>query len=325
MNVEQERSRSLWMDLPAIDLPPLPRDVSTDVLVIGAGIAGLSAAYELALSGREVTVVDRGRPARGMSARTSAHLAFELDDFFYELVRARDMDAARHYYTSQAAAVDRIEEIATGAGIDCDFARVDGLLVPAVQEDIESLRKEFRAARDAGFDDIEWLDAGPGPWAPWPALRFPRQARFHPLKYLYGLLALLRSRGVQVHGYTAVTELDEQNGQVLARCASGRQLTAKAVIVATNSPFHLHIPIHTKQAPYRTYVLAGQLPQGQMPDALVWDTLDPGYHYVRIQPGDGHDVLIVGRRGPQDWRRGRHAASVRPAGELDSSAVSRIW
>jgi glycine/D-amino acid oxidase-like deaminating enzyme/nitrite reductase/ring-hydroxylating ferredoxin subunit len=294
MNVEQERSRSLWMDLPAIDLPPLPRDVATDVLVIGAGIAGLSAAYELALSGREVTVVDRGRPARGMSARTSAHLAFELDDFFYELVRARDMDAARHYYTSQAAAVDRIEEIATGAGIDCDFARVDGLLVPAVQEDIESLRKEFRAARDAGFDDIEWLDAGPGPWAPWPALRFPRQARFHPLKYLYGLLALLRSRGVQVHGYTAVTELDEQNGQVLARCASGRQLTAKAVIVATNSPFHLHIPIHTKQAPYRTYVLAGQLPQGQMPDALVWDTLDPGYHYVRIQPGDGHDVLIVG-------------------------------
>ena len=60
MNVEHEQSRSLWMDLPAIELPPLLQDVSTDVLVIGAGIAGLSAAYELALSGREVVVVDRG-------------------------------------------------------------------------------------------------------------------------------------------------------------------------------------------------------------------------------------------------------------------------
>ena len=70
MNVEHERSRSLWMDLPEIDVPPLLHDIETDVLVIGAGIAGLSTAYELALSGRKVTVVDRGRPGRGMTARS---------------------------------------------------------------------------------------------------------------------------------------------------------------------------------------------------------------------------------------------------------------
>jgi Rieske Fe-S protein len=54
------------------------------------------------------------------------------------------------------------------------------------------------------------------------------------------------------------------------------------------------VTIHTKQAPYRTYVIAGRVPRGSVPDALYWDTLDP-YHYVRIQPaGDEHDWLLVG-------------------------------
>ena len=65
-------------------------------------------------------------------------------------------------------------------------------------------------------------------------------------------------------------------------------------MVATNSPFHLTIPIHTKQAPYRTYVLAAKLPRGVAPDSLVWDTLEPAYHYVRVQPGAEHDLVIVG-------------------------------
>ena len=294
MNVEQESSRSLWMDLPTIDLGTLPGDLQTDVLVVGAGIAGLSTAYELARGGRKVTVVDRGRPGRGMSARTSAHLAFEIDDFNQELIRRWNASAARQYYTSQRAAVERIEDIQAEEGIDCDFARVDGFLVPAWEEDIDYLRTELPAALQAGFSDAEWMDHGPGPFAAWPAIRFPDQARFHPLKYLYGLLAVLRTRGVDLFGYTPVTSLEEEGSHVLAHCAGQRTITANAVVVATNSPFHLTIPVHTKQAPYRTYVLAAQAPKGTVPDALIWDTHEPGYHYLRIQPAGDHDVVIVG-------------------------------
>ena len=133
-----------------------------------------------------------------------------------------------------------------------------------------------------------------GPWAPRPAIRFPRQARFHPLKYLYGLLAVLAARGVQVYGATPVVELDEEGDTVTATCQEGRRITARAAVVATNSPFHLLIPIHTRQAPYRTYVLAAEVAKGTVPDALIWDTLEPGYHYVRLQPGAESDCIIVG-------------------------------
>jgi glycine/D-amino acid oxidase-like deaminating enzyme len=229
-----------------------------------------------------------------MSARTSAHLACEIDDYYCELISTRDLRAAREYHASQCAAIDRIEQIVAAEGIDCDFARVDGYLVPAWHEDADLLEKEHAASLQAGFADAEWLERGPAPWSGHPAIRYPRQARFHPLKYLYGLLAVLRTRGVEVYGHTAIEQLEEQDERVVAKCGDGRRIEANAVVVATNSPFHLHIPVHTKQAPYRTYVIAARVPRGSVPDALVWDTLEPGYHYVRIQPGTADDVLIVG-------------------------------
>ena len=96
MNVGDERSESPWMkELPAIDAMPLAADESCDVVVIGSGIAGLSTAYELSRLGRDVVVIDRGRIGSGMTARTTAHLATELDDFYAELIKVRGENEAK--------------------------------------------------------------------------------------------------------------------------------------------------------------------------------------------------------------------------------------
>src|SRR5205085_8474956 len=124
MNVADERSRSCWIeDAPAIDASPLQSDQKCDVAVIGSGIAGLSTAYELSRFGRSVIVIDRGRIGRGMTARTTAHLATELDDLYSELTRVRGENEARIYYDSQVAAVNRIEAICRDEGNDADLAR----------------------------------------------------------------------------------------------------------------------------------------------------------------------------------------------------------
>lgn len=294
MNAGMERSRSPWMEIPAPAAARLGADLRTDVLVVGAGIAGLSTAFELAARGRQVAVVDRGPVGRGMSARTSAHLAFELDDYYREFARLRGRDAARQYYQSQSAAVDRIETLCAAEGIDCDFARVDGWFMPARVEDIDLLQEEIAAARDAGFTDATWVeDAGLPGW-PGPGARFPRQARFHPTKYLDGLVHALERRGARIFDHSPVGNLEETDGGVRATTPDGHSIHARQVVVATNAPFHLRIPIHTKQAPYRTYVIAAPVPKGAAPDALVWDTAEPAYHYVRIVPGEDGDLLLVG-------------------------------
>src|SRR3546814_302219 len=127
MNVGDERSISYWMETaPAIDAPPLPSNASCDVIVIGSGIAGLSTAYELSRFGRSVIVIDRGAVGRGMTARTTAHLSTELDDFYSELIRVRGEDEARLFHDSPVAAVNRVETICRDEGLDADFARVEG-------------------------------------------------------------------------------------------------------------------------------------------------------------------------------------------------------
>ena len=294
MNVGDERSKSCWMDsAPTIAASPLDGDRSCDVVVIGAGIAGLSTAYELSRFGRAVIVIDRGAIGRGMTARTTAHLATELDDFYSELIRTRGEEEARLYYDSQVAAVNRIEAICRDEGIDADFARIDGFLFPALLEDRAALEEEYRACRKISVN-VEWADRAPVPGIDTgKALRFPDQARFHPTKYLAGLARAILARGGRIYSDTAYLTHAEAKAGVEITTDRG-VVRAGAAVFATNSPVNNRVTIHTKQLPHRTYAIAGRVPKGSVPDALVWDTLD-AYHYVRIQPlNDSEDLLIVG-------------------------------
>lgn len=231
-----------------------------------------------------------------MSARTTAHLASACDDFYHEYIRLRGIEEARLFHQSQSAAIERIAAIAQTENIACDFTRLDGYLILAEGDDSAILQREREACDAIGFLDVEWLAQGlSGGFAGRPALRFPYQARFHPLKYLEGLMDAIERMGGKLFAHTPVGSVEESEGAVNVMTNAGHTLSAGAAIVATNSPINDMVAIHTKQAPYRTYVVAARVPQGAVQDALYWDTLDP-YHYARLQEAeDGGDPwLIVG-------------------------------
>jgi glycine/D-amino acid oxidase-like deaminating enzyme/nitrite reductase/ring-hydroxylating ferredoxin subunit len=295
MNVADEASRSCWMDdMPEVAAPPLTGEAECDLVVIGSGIAGLSSAYEAARFGQRVIVIDRGRICGGMTARTTAHLATEIDDFYSELIRAHGEEKARLYHESQVAAVNRVEAICEAEGVDADFARVDGFLIAAKPEHQQELEEEYEACRQLGVE-VEWSDAGPVPLPEGTrALRFPKQGRFHPLKYCGGLIRAIKEQGGRFHADTAYLGHEEDKDGVTIKCEGGAKIRAGAALFATNSPVNDRVTIHTKQMPMRTYAIAGRLPKGSAPDALVWDSLE-AYHYCRIQPWDeASDLLIVG-------------------------------
>jgi len=295
MNVADERSMSCWLqDAPAIKAPPLQTDQTCDVVVIGSGIAGLSTAYELSRFGRSVIVIDRGKIGYGMTARTTAHLATELDDFYCELIRVRGEDEARIYYDSQVAAVNRIEAICREERLDADFARVDGFLFAAEESHRAGLEEEYQACRKIDVD-IDWVDRAPVPGInTGRALRFSNQGRFHPTKYLAGLARAILARGGRLYADTAYVAHNETDDRVEISTEQGCVIRAGAAVFATNSPVNDKMTLHTKQVPDRTYVIAGLVPKASVPDALVWDTCDP-YHYVRIQPlSESEDLIILG-------------------------------
>src|SRR5215213_4516517 len=110
---------------------PPPWGAEADVCVVGAGIAGLLTAYLLAGEGKSVIVLDDGPVGAGQTERTTAHLASAQDDRFSEIERLHGVEGSRIQYESHAAAIDMIESISRAEGIECDFARLDGLLFAA--------------------------------------------------------------------------------------------------------------------------------------------------------------------------------------------------
>lgn len=293
MNAAGERSKSLWMELAAPRMPQLTENLTTDVAIIGAGIAGISTAYELSEAGLSVIVIDRGAVGRGITSRTTAHLTFSHDDTYDEVISKHGEEAAKQVFHSQRAAIARLEEIQEAEGIACDFRRVSGFLFAPTKDDVSILESEIEACKKIGFDGVDWARrvSLAGPYAR--AIEFPDQAHFHPLKYLYGVIACLKKRKLCFFANSPVLSVEEKNGSVLVRTDRG-SVSAKHAVIATNSPIANRIIVHDKQGPDRTYAFAAEIKRDSLPDALYWDTEDP-YHYVRLQPGkNGKDYIIVG-------------------------------
>jgi glycine/D-amino acid oxidase-like deaminating enzyme/nitrite reductase/ring-hydroxylating ferredoxin subunit len=279
--------------------PELQDDSTSDVCVIGAGIAGLTTAYMLLRAGRSVVLLERGLIGNGETACTTAHLSNALDDGYSELERLFGEANSRLAQESHAAAIDRIESLCEVEGISCGFTRLDGYLFASPGESADILDRELDAARRAGLAGIERLDRAPIPrFDTGPCLRFPAQAQFDPIRYVTGLVRAIERAGGRIYGSSAVAKM-EGGPQPYAETSKGKTVSADAIVVATNTPINDNLTIHSRQRPYRTYAIGARIEWNAIPRALYWDTSDP-YHYVRLKSAhtpagrEGHDVLIVG-------------------------------
>jgi glycine/D-amino acid oxidase-like deaminating enzyme/nitrite reductase/ring-hydroxylating ferredoxin subunit len=313
-------SKSLWMSVAvAPKAPPLKGDERCDVVVVGSGIAGISTAYELSQLGRSVIVIDRGPIAGGMTARTSAHLAPLCDDLMSEMQKIRGEKDSKLFYESQAAAVDRIEEIQKNEKIACDFRRLDGFLFQGDHMPADVLDQEFDAVRAVGAPIERQVGVAFKGCSRRHVLRYPNQATFHPLKYLAGVAKSCVKQKVRFFAHTPVDEVVEENGAVSVNTARG-VIRARHAVVATNSSIVDRVALHTKMSPYRTYVIGFSIKRDALPDALYWDTEEP-YHYVRLQPGRGKDTVLV---GGEDHRSGEADDAGKRFKKLESWARGKI-
>ena len=301
MRSDSGHTTSVWMATTEVpQFQPLSQDLRTNVCVVGAGIAGMTTAYLLARAGRAVVLIDDGPIGGGETGRTTAHLTAALDDRYYNIAKVHGEEGARMAAESHMSAIHRIETIASMEDIDCEFERVEGYLFLGGDTQRKDLERELEATHRAGINDTQLIDRIPlSFWNSGPALRFPRQATFHPLKYLKGLArAILRDGGKIYSGVHAEKIEDGEPARVTT--SDGNVISADNVVVCTNTPVNDWLIIHSKQAAYRTYVIGARVPRDSVPHGLYWDTPDP-YHYIRVeQPEDSsgneldYEILIVG-------------------------------
>jgi glycine/D-amino acid oxidase-like deaminating enzyme/nitrite reductase/ring-hydroxylating ferredoxin subunit len=291
----KEASLSIWQaesNFPF--LPTLSSHLTADVCVIGAGIAGLSVAYQLLREGKSVVLLERDTLGHGQTGLTSAHLSNALDEGFVRLISLHGEEGARLAMESHGAAIREIERIIKRHDINCEFAWVDGFLFSDGEG--SGLDEELEAAHRAGFTGAEHSRGYNGE----PALRFPGQAQFHPARYLAKLARSVLELGGKIFVHTEVKTV-EGGKPARVTTARGFQVVAASLVVAANSPFNDRFTMQTKMASYRTYVVALPVPEEAVRPALYWDTQSP-YHYVRFTRFEGRPVALI---GGEDHRTGQ--------------------
>lgn len=300
---------SYWQQSVGFDaghFPSLDQDLHVDVAILGAGITGLTAARWLKEAGQRVAVVEALEVGAGTSGFTSGHLDATTDEPLSRMIFNFGEEPARQVISASREAIGQIESWCRQFG-DCEFERIPSFQFTESSGGIDALRNQAAAARRLGLR-ASLVQHVPLPFPCASAVRIEQQGRFHSLRYLRHLAREVHGGGSWVFENTSASP--PEDGTTCTVETSGGKLTAKAVFVATHSPFLGISSLEFRVHPYQSYVI-GAYVDDPVPDFLFWDDEDP-YHYIRLaSPADPSLVLIGGedhKTGQGDDERKRYEA-----------------
>lgn len=274
------RQQPFWND----GLPPAARSAQlparADVVVIGAGLTGLSAAHRLASAGRKVVVLDAGEPGSGASSRNAGMLGKAGRQSLLLLSKAIGRDKAVALFREQDAifreSVDRI----TNEKLDCDF-RMSGRFIGALsQKHYDGLAKEYEARGRLLGEEYELVPgSAAGEMASeryYGGVVVRENAALNPARYTNAMLERARKAGAEIVGHAKATKL-ARDGEGWTVHVGRREIRARDVLVATNGYTDGLVPwLNKRLLPINAYTVATE----ELPEGLAAEILPHNRTYI---------------------------------------------
>ncbi len=270
--------------------PALEKDMDTDILIIGGGMAGVLTAYFLEQMGKKYVLVEKERICSHTTGNTTAKITFQHGLIYNKILKSYGLEKAKLYLEANQKAFEKYRELCEN--IDCDYEVKDNFVYST--ESHKKLEKEIDALKMIGYE-AELCEALPVPVKTVGAVKFSNQAQFDPLKFVSAIakgLNIYENTFVQeMIGTTAVTEM--------------AKIRAKKVIVTTHFPFiNKHGSYFLKLYQHRSYVVA--LENAENVDGMYVDEKKTGLSFRNY-----NGLLLIGGGGHRTGKQGGNWGELR--------------
>jgi len=248
--------KSYWSDTAdKANFNKLEENVEVDVCIIGAGITGISTAYMLSDENLKVCIIDKGKVGGGVTENTTAKVTSQHELIYKYLLDTFGYESAKKYLDSNEEAIKRIEDIIKKENIECGWGKADAYVYTCREEYKQKIKDEVEAVRRLGLN-AEYTEKTELPFKILSAIKFPNQAKFHPLKYIYALLEIITKRNVQIYENTKAINIKHiTNSYEIA--TEKNYIKAKYVVLATHYPIKNFPGMHfLKMYQDRSYAIA---------------------------------------------------------------------
>lgn len=286
---------SYWQD--SVQFPSfatINADIETDVVIIGAGITGITTAYLLTKAGARVILVDAGTICNGTTGHTTAKLTAQHDLIYDELIQHIGEQQTKAYFEANIQALSFIKDTIESLSIDCDYSKEDAYLYTIDSAKVDKLETEAKAYQQLGIDG-EFVKSLPLALGEKAGLIMRNQAQFHPLKYLKRLIEEIERLGGKIFEQTTIVDIEEGNKpQVVTR--NGCRLRCQNVVIASHFPCYDKGFYFTRMYANRSYVLAIK-PEKKYPGGMYLSVDGPRTRSLRRVPILGKQYVLVGGEG----------------------------
>ena len=267
----------------------LSKDITVDVAIIGGGITGISAAYNLSKAGLNVAVLEARQIGKGSTGSSTGNLYCTVGSPGLHNIKSKwNEQTVKDVVESRAAAVDFIEARVKEFNINCDFTRVPWALFTENEDGKSFVEEERKAAEEAGLKVTYNFQI---PIKVHDGFTVENQAQFNPLQYVQQLAKNIESEKCKIYENAKVLNVEEGD-EMCTVTTENAKVTARNVIMATHTPKGIYA-VHTSLGPYREYAVAVKL-NGEYPAPGIWWQMVAEEHYsMRIYDTSKGKVLLV--------------------------------
>ncbi|RWZ58858.1 FAD-dependent oxidoreductase [Halobacillus fulvus] len=290
---EWTQPEPLWReDYDLSSFSPLDQNHTTDVLVVGGGMTGITTAYLLAKAGRQVTLIEADQLLNGTTGHTTAKVTAQHGLIYNEFQKHFGVDQASLYYQAQMNALNLMENLIDEHSIECEWEKEDAFLFATTEQGAHKLEKEHTAYQQLGIPGTITESLSFEAEAT-KALSMHDQARFHPIKYLTALVRAFTNMGGTVFEQTKAVDVTEEKDDITVTTGNGPLITCKQLVSCSHFPFYDGKGFYfSRMYAERSYLMAIE-PEKEIPEGMYLSVDEPK-RSIRTASYGGKPILIIG-------------------------------